>query len=75
MTIIIFAVRAALGQGPWEYIIYGVLGEILMIWALRPNIQRLMDGTERRHGLPARLLNRKKAGIPKNNESNPPPHL
>ncbi len=61
VTIVIFAVRAALGQGPWEYILYGVLAEILMIWALRPNIKRLMDGTERRHGLPARLEQRKQA--------------
>jgi glycerol-3-phosphate acyltransferase PlsY len=61
VTIVIFAVRAALGLGPWEYILYGVLAEILMIWALRPNIKRLMDGTERRHGLPARLEQRKQA--------------
>jgi acyl phosphate:glycerol-3-phosphate acyltransferase len=59
MTIVIFAVRAALGQGPWEYMLYGILAEILMIWALRPNIKRLMDGTERQHGLPA-LLRQKK---------------
>ena len=58
-TIIIFSVRAALGLGPWQYIFYGVLAEILMIWALRPNIRRLMDGTERRHGLPARLREHK----------------
>ena len=68
MTILIFGVRAALGLGPWEYTIYGVLAEILMIWALRPNIKRLMDGTERRHGLPARLQQRKQANDPKNNE-------
>lgn len=61
-TIIIFGVRAVLGLGPWQYILYGVLAEILMIWALRPNIRRLMDGTERRHGLPARLQERKQTG-------------
>ena len=61
VTIIIFTVRAALGLGPWEYIIYGVLAEVLMVWALRPNIKRLRQGTERRHGLPARLQNRKQA--------------
>ena len=55
MTIIIFAVRAALGLSPWEYVIYGILAEALMVWALRPNIQRLKNGTERRHGLPAKL--------------------
>lgn len=67
ITIIIFVVRAAVGLGPWEYILYGVLAEILMIWALRPNIKRLMDGTERRHGLPARLQQRRQAKDPKNN--------
>jgi glycerol-3-phosphate acyltransferase PlsY len=64
---VIFAVRAALGLGPWEYILYGVLAEILMIWALRPNLQRLRNGTERRHGLPARLLQRKQAKSSKEN--------
>jgi acyl phosphate:glycerol-3-phosphate acyltransferase len=59
MTIVIFTVRAALGQGPWEYIIYGVLAESLLIWALRPNLKRLKEGTERRHGLPEMLQKRK----------------
>jgi glycerol-3-phosphate acyltransferase PlsY len=67
ITIIIFAVRAAVGQGPWEYILYGVLAEVLMIWALRPNIKRLREGTERRHGLPARLQQRRQAKDPKDN--------
>lgn len=67
VSTVIFAVRAALGLGPWEYIIYGVLAEILMIWALRPNLQRLRDGTERRHGLPARLQQRKNAKNSKEN--------
>ena len=61
MGIIIFGVRAALGLGPWEYIIYGVVAEILLIWTLRPNIQRLVEGTERRHGLPAELEQRRQA--------------
>ncbi len=55
LTIVIFSVRAALGLGPWEYVIYGLLVEILMIWALRPNLKRLRKGTERRHGLPVKL--------------------
>jgi acyl phosphate:glycerol-3-phosphate acyltransferase len=63
MTIIVFGVRAALGLGPWEYVIYGVLAEILMVWALRPNIRRLRDGRERRHGLPAQLRQRKLARV------------
>ncbi len=67
MTILIFSVRAILGLGPWEYIIYGVVAEILMVWTLRPNIKRLMEGTERRHGLPAMLQQRKQTKGPKNN--------
>jgi glycerol-3-phosphate acyltransferase PlsY len=55
LTIIIFGIRAALGLGPWAYVIYGFFVEILMIWALRPNLKRLKDGTERRHGLPVKL--------------------
>jgi glycerol-3-phosphate acyltransferase PlsY len=65
MTVAIFTVRATLGLGPWEYVIYGVLAEIILVWALRPNIKRLKEGTERRHGLPARLLERKLAKDPK----------
>lgn len=55
MTMIIFAVRAALGLAPWEYVLYGLLAELLMVWALRPNIKRLFQGIERRHGLPVKL--------------------
>jgi glycerol-3-phosphate acyltransferase PlsY len=55
MTMVIFAVRAALGLGPWEYVIYGLLAELMMVWALRPNIRRLFKGTERRHGLPVKI--------------------
>ena len=67
ITIVIFAVRGALGLGPWEYVLYGALAETLMIWALRPNIKRLLEGTERRHGLPAMLQRRKQAKGPKEN--------
>jgi acyl phosphate:glycerol-3-phosphate acyltransferase len=55
LTILIFGVRAALHLGPWEYMLYGLLVEILMVWALRPNLKRLAEGTERRHGLPVKL--------------------
>ena len=61
MTIIIFGVRAWLGQGPWEYMLYGLLAELLMLWALRPNLKRLKEGTERRHGLPVKLEQWKQA--------------
>lgn len=61
MTIIVFGVRAALGLGPWEYVAYGLLAEIILTWALRSNIRRLKDGRERRHGLPAQLRQRRLA--------------
>ena len=66
LTIIIFGVRAVLGLSPWEYMIYGVLVEILMIWALLPNLKRLREGTERRHGLPVKLQQLKRERGPKN---------
>jgi acyl phosphate:glycerol-3-phosphate acyltransferase len=50
LAIIIFALRAALGLSPWQYILYGMLAEILLVLALLPNIQRLLNGTERLHG-------------------------
>ena len=59
VSILILGVRAALGLGPWEYVLYGVLAEALLVWALRPNIKRLMEGTERRHGLPGMLQKRR----------------
>jgi len=46
-AIIIFAVRAWLGLTPWVYVLYGVLAEILLIWALRPNLKSLFAGNER----------------------------
>jgi acyl phosphate:glycerol-3-phosphate acyltransferase len=54
ITIIIFAVRAASGSSPWVYVLYGVLAELMMLWALRPNLVRLKNGTERLHGWRAR---------------------
>jgi acyl phosphate:glycerol-3-phosphate acyltransferase len=44
---IVFAIRAALGQQPAVDIWYGVVAEILLLWALRPNIQKLLAGNER----------------------------
>jgi glycerol-3-phosphate acyltransferase PlsY len=58
VTIIVFAYRASIGVSPWEYIMYGVLAEAALIWALRPNIKRLFTGTERRVGLFAKKQTR-----------------
>ena len=54
LAIIVFAARAFAGAGPWEYVAYGLGTLILLGWALRPNIKRLIDGTERLHGFRAR---------------------
>jgi len=39
---------------PWEYVFSGLLSEIFIVWALRPNIKRLFNGTERLVGFRAR---------------------
>jgi glycerol-3-phosphate acyltransferase PlsY len=44
---LIFAYRALFENAAWVYVVYGILLEIVVIWALRPNIKRLIDGTER----------------------------
>jgi glycerol-3-phosphate acyltransferase PlsY len=46
-ALIIFTIRTWLGLTPWIDILYGVLAEILLIWALRPNLKKLFSGQER----------------------------
>jgi glycerol-3-phosphate acyltransferase PlsY len=44
---VVFAIRAGLGlQDPTD-IWFGVISELLLLWALRPNIQKLLSGNER----------------------------
>jgi glycerol-3-phosphate acyltransferase PlsY len=50
-AIVVFSVRAMLGLSPWSYVAYGVIAEVLLIWALRPNIAKLLNGTERVVGI------------------------
>jgi acyl phosphate:glycerol-3-phosphate acyltransferase len=50
----IFAVRAWLLGQPWQFVIYGLIAEALLVWTLRPNIKRLIEGKERVVGLRAR---------------------
>ncbi len=65
---LLFVYRWWSGASPWEYILYGMLVEIILLWALRPNIQRLLNGTERLVGWRAR---RRKhiTGMPTNHSS------
>ncbi|MGZ9234066.1 MAG: glycerol-3-phosphate acyltransferase [Anaerolineales bacterium] len=44
---IVFAVRSWLGLLEPVTIWYGVIAELLLIWALRPNIKKLLAGKER----------------------------
>jgi len=46
-AIIVFAIRAAQGLMPWIDVLYGVGAEILLVWALRPNLKKLFEGNER----------------------------
>ena len=48
LTIIaVSAIRAVQGLGPIEHIGYGIGAMLLVVYALRPNIERLIKGTER----------------------------
>jgi glycerol-3-phosphate acyltransferase PlsY len=49
--VIVLFIRAAYGGMPWEYGIYGLITTFIVVWALRPNIKRLLEGTERRVGI------------------------
>ena len=54
ITTIVFIVLAWMGVLPWAYVAYGILAGILLAWSLRPNIRRLLNGTERLIGLRAK---------------------
>ncbi len=45
--IVLFAVRASMDLMPWVNVLYGLIAELLLIWALRPNIQKIFAGNER----------------------------
>jgi acyl phosphate:glycerol-3-phosphate acyltransferase len=52
----VFLVRAVEGNAPWVYVVFGAAATGLVIYALRPNLKRLKEGTERRVNLIARVL-------------------
>ena len=47
---IVFLVRAFQGH-PWVDVLYGLAALVLLIWALRPNIKKLVEGKERVVGI------------------------
>jgi glycerol-3-phosphate acyltransferase PlsY len=52
----LFAYRTYIQQAPAEFILYGVGAFILLAWALRPNIRRLLRGEERLIGWRAKRI-------------------
>ncbi len=59
-TMGIFTLKAITGVTPWVYAIFGAASVGTVLVALKPNIQRLKEGTERRVNLLARIFNPKK---------------
>lgn len=57
----VFIYRAAMGYASWIYVLYGIFAEALLVWALRPNIKRLIEGKERSVGIRS-YIQRKRAG-------------
>lgn len=55
----LFTYRATQGLGPWAYVVFGILVELLLLWGLRPNIQRLKEGKERLIGWRAKHKRRR----------------
>lgn len=51
---LVFTIMAISFGISWAYSLYGVIAEGLLVISLRPNIQRLKEGTERLHGLRAK---------------------
>jgi glycerol-3-phosphate acyltransferase PlsY len=49
--VIILIWRSSSAGLPWQYIVYGIATLVMVVWALRPNIKRLVEGTERRVGI------------------------
>ena len=66
---IIFAIRAYMGLMPWTDVLFGVIAEILLMWALRPNVRKLLAGNERvvKYSLNGWLRARKEARAEANN--------
>ena len=54
ITTIVFFVLAWLGILPWAYVFFGIISFVLLSLSLRPNIKRLLNGTERLVGLRAK---------------------
>jgi glycerol-3-phosphate acyltransferase PlsY len=58
----LFAYRAQTQGEPWSYVVFGLVALLVCVWALRPNIRRLLRGEERLVGYRARRLKQADAG-------------
>jgi glycerol-3-phosphate acyltransferase PlsY len=67
---VVFLVRALLGAGPWPHVAFGPVAMMVLLWALRPNLVRLRQGTERLVGL--RAWRKKKAEAVQAEDDLPP---
>lgn len=56
---VIFLIRAIEGLSPWAYVVYGILALGIVMYALRPNLKRLVNGNERAVGLRAWIQKKK----------------
>jgi glycerol-3-phosphate acyltransferase PlsY len=52
-SLVVFGYNAVFGLGPWEYLIYGIATLMIVIYTLKPNLERLKNGTERAVGFRA----------------------
>lgn len=64
-SLILFFIRAINGQGPWQFVAYGGIALIIVLYALRPNLKRLREGTERVVGLRAYFEKKKQNQLSK----------
>lgn len=58
ISTIIFIIRAIEGFSSWALVVYGVMAMLIVVLALRPNLERLKNGTERVVGLRALIKKR-----------------
>lgn len=59
-ALVIFAIRAFVDNQPFQYIAFGVAALATVLYALRPNLKRLKEGTERVVGLRAYFRKKQK---------------
>ncbi len=59
-ALVIFAIRAFVDNQPFQYIAFGAAALLIVLYALRPNLKRLKEGTERVVGLRAYLQKKQK---------------